>query len=284
MNGSSQTLSISLGNPNTTGDRPTLRLEQKPWDGDIGMVTKADMINYVGNMLYENGEESDVNKWRPDVRCGLDGDGCGIVVYAYPSTRSLRFQIGASYGELSAGEKEEINILEMVSLAMQDEFTTDYPPLEILDAAPRGNLYDKNGAPVPMPSITIAGDKVVLGRKVYGSMAVLYRVLRYKHALTIERRSIDTTIENFFSSVCYAWWSGDGTYIEIEPPPGSEGNAVEQKPCGYGGSNKSDPDKEKDNKPVEAYADRTVNISYCSGETTSDSTFGRVVWGDGSET
>lgn len=277
-----QSLTVTLANPSTTGDRPTLVLEQEPYEAGLGKVSKVALINYLGQTFFgeAGSDEEDDTTWRPDVRCGLDGLSCGVVVYAYPSTQLLRFQVGASYGELGVAEKQEPELVETISLSMEDEATTDHPAFEILAAVPRGDLYDKNGAIVAVPAIVIDGDKIKLSQKVFGSIAVLYRTLRYRYTLDIEARPIDTTLENYFSSVVYAWWAGDGTWLEIDPPPNADELAAGQHTCGWGGKNDIEPDPERKRKPLAAGADRNINISYCSGEVLTDTTSPWVDWGE----
>lgn len=275
-----QNIRLNLVNPSSSVDRPTLRLEQKPWGANTGKVDKAAFINYLGGLMtedyYDNDEES---PFYADTNCGVVDSMSDVTIYAYPSVKSLRYRIGASYGELSAGSVDEFYHLEMINLSLQDEVSTDYPAQVIIDAKPRGDLYDSKGGVVATPSISIVGDKIKLDRKVYGTIAVLYTVFRYVYTLNITVRPIETTTENYLSSVVYAWWDGDGTYLEVEPPPGAEDMLGANLTCGHGKTVFGD-DDDKKKVPTAAYADQNKTIRYCDGVIIGESIIERTEWGD----
>lgn len=277
---SRQSLSVALANRAGAGPRPALILDQEQWDGDIGLVTRAGMMNFLGMMLFGGGDDGE-DEWNPSARCGLDGNLMQVVVYAYPSPVSLSFNIAATRGVLSAGEIEEPYRLEMVQVNMQKEIRTEYPATEILVVAERGSLYDGDGTIVPMPHYRVGADGVIeLAGAVYGTIGVLYRTYRYKYTLDVSGRDPAITPENLLSSVVYAWWDGDGEWLEIEPAPGAEEMVQDGRDCGWGGKTTGQVPDKPVSRPVAAGANRSIGIEYCSNTVESDTTTPWTEWGE----
>jgi hypothetical protein len=266
---SKQSLSVSLsrqGGPSASRD--LLMIEQRGWRPYTGYVTAANAVLFLGRMLY--GEETD-NNWSERTDCGMTGTDMVTGIYAYPAYPALAYQIAASYGYLSEGVREEIEQEEVLQFSMTDEVSTKYPSQGIISAEVLGDLYDAGGGIVALPAISIEQDKVTLSRAVYGSIKIKYLVLRDTYILTVTRRDPETTVENFYSSVVYAWYDGGGgDWLTVEAPPGAEEFDAD---CGwYRGGSVTGPDDEP-NVPTAAGADRYIRIDYCSGEIRSDQTF-----------
>jgi len=269
-----QTISISLSNPRrATTSRDLLMIEQRGWRPYTGYVTAANAVAFLGRMLY--GEETD-NNWSERTDCGMEGEDMVTGIYAYPAYPALAYQIAASYGYLSEGVREEIEQEEVLQFSMADEVRTKYPSQGIISAEVLGDLYDAGGGIVALPTISIVGDTVTLSREVYGSIKIKYLVLRDTYILTVTRRDPAITVENFYSSVVYAWYTGGGDWLTVEAPPGAEEFDAE---CGWyrGGwlARVIEPDDEP-NVPTAAGADRYIRIDYCSKEIRSDKTFEHV--------
>ncbi|MDX9781178.1 MAG: hypothetical protein RBT66_09105 [bacterium] len=264
-----QTISISLSNPRrASASRDLLMLEQRGWRPYTGYVTAANAVAFLGRMLY--GEETD-NNWSERTDCGMTGEDMVTGIFAYPAYPDLAYQIAASYGILSEGVREEIEQEEVLQFSLEDEASTKYPSQGIISAEPLGDLYDAGGGIVPIPAISIEQDKVTLSRAVYGSIRITYRVLRDTYILTVTRRDPETTVENFYSSVAYAWYDGGGDWLTVEAPPGADEFDSE---CGWssGLGSATWPDDEH-NRPVSSGADRRIVIEYCSGVVWSDKTW-----------
>lgn len=261
-------LSITLQIPSSSA-RAALILEQKGDAPLTGTVSAANMVRFLGRMLYGSDTEND---WQETADCGMDGTNMVSGVYAYPSPAELAYQIETTHGTLSERVIEEVEHTEVIALSMDDEAQTKYPVLEIVSVEAQGDLFDGYGGIIPLPAITWTGDRIRLSRPVYGSIRVVYRMLRHAYDLTVPRRDPMTTTENFYSSVVYAWWKGDGTWLEIEPPPGAEEFAADEG-CGWGSGSINDPEEDPPTRPQAAGADRSIVIDYCTNEVISDSTY-----------
>ena len=263
-------LSLSLSSPAGLAERDLLMLEQKEWGPHTGGISRADLVEYLGRKIY--GEDTD-NGWGESVDCGMEDGAVVTEVYAYPSLVGLAYRIGCTWGTLSQFVVQELEQDEVLEFSLASEARTKYPSQGIISAQAIGDLYDAGGAVVPLPGITSSLDTVYLSRAVYGKILVRYRVLRHRYSLRIERRDQATTVENFFSSIVYAWWAGGVKHLEIEPPPGAEEYAADSE-CGRGGGTSSDDDDDDDPEvPTAAGADRHIVYDYCSSELISDNTY-----------
>lgn len=253
-------------------------LEQKEWNSNVGYVTKANFIKFIGRSFY--GTNTDYN-WGESADCGFDGDELPIIMYAYPSPSNLPFTIDASYGILSDGTQDIAVKKEAIKFSLSNEARIKYPVYEMIDISPVGSFYDIHGEIISFDSIniTVSGQNIKLSKKVYGTIRFIYTSLRYSYVLTLNKRDEEETYENFYSSVVWAGWNGGLTWKEVELPPGADGF---DNDCGWGSSSGDvdviDGSDRSPKFPKAAGANRRITRDYCSNEIISDSTFSNTDW------
>lgn len=263
-----EVLSVSLAARPSASSRARLTIEQKGWRPYTGYVTAANAVAFLGRMLY--GDQTE-NGWQESASCGFEGTDMVTGIYAYPWPANTPYQMAATYGLLSEGVREEIEQEEVLQFTLEDEASTRYPALRIVEAEVRGDLYDRNGGIVTLPPLTIGEDRIILPVRVYGSIRVKYLVARDTYILTVPRRDPGITVENFYSSVVYGWGDGFGDWLTVEAPPGADEFAADS--CGWTRSGSVSGPEDSYNTPTAAGADRYIRIDYCTREVRSDTTY-----------
>lgn len=279
-------LILSFKNP-TSSVQNDLIIEQKKWGVNIGHMTKANFVKFVGRMLY--GDPDTVNPgasegglYYEQADCGMSDGFIDTAVWVFPGYPKMPYSVDITHGTIDKGNMkiEVIQKHETAKLNMTDTINPKYPVLSIIGAIVKGNLYDKNGAIISMPDLTIEGDQIKLSEKVYGSVFFVYEVLRHEYPVLVPPRDIETVKENRFSSVAYAWFTGGNRHVVMESPNGAEENLEEDVfACGWGSKEKiiARPDDPK-HRPIAAYADRKITIRYCDNQVITDNVYSHVDW------
>ncbi len=223
-------------------------LEQEPWDLNTGYITHFGLYQYINGLMFSANP--------PSPKCP---DLTPRMVYAYPSRPDLNYKFGCSWGTLGPRIIVDATFRETIQCNLEIELTTAYPPQEIVSWGWIGGAWTEDGEPIDYPVVETDGNKIILSSKVYGTLAVNYKVCRHKYALSITPRP--TAIENRIQSHVYAIWDGGNEVLEIKHPEGTEEEA-----CNYNIDYTMD---FIDNRQPPTHVDPediNVEVDYCTGE------------------
>lgn len=249
-----QTLSITRSNQREESSAYVL-LEQEPWDQYVGMLTKGGVVAYLNNLLF--GDE------KQEEDCGVAEDGTiSSLIYAYPSPASLNYRIAISHGELGERIVDEVEYAEILQIQMEQNPTLRYPTSSIISATWVTDSFATDGEALARPAISIAGGRIFISKSVYGTILVIYRVIRHTYDGTILPRP--DAAENKYQSFVYAVWDGGNNVIEYQLPADAEdgGKCNNRYKRGQGGT---EPPKDCE-PPIATPEDISVDVDYCSGK------------------
>lgn len=264
-------LDMVLGGPDdASSGTGYVLLQQEAWDPYIGRLTKMQTFAWLSKIIFQTAT--------PTSYCPPAAPGFAKTVYAFPSDPGLRFQIGASNGNLVPGPVEILDYSELVQVNLLKNPPLKYPAMAIKSYAWENETFNKKGDEVPLPAVRIINKKPVIDASVHGSLKIVYQVYRYTYTLTIQPR--DEYQEKKFQSFLWAAWSGGTKFIEIEAPLGAVGDAVSCNNLLGSGVGQFDPfgalpgsttagDGELDTDDEEPFGkvsgeDENVDIDYCS--------------------
>lgn len=233
-------------------------LEQEPWDPYVGMLTKGGAFAYIRNLLFDEGDGVQEN-------CGVDADGWITgSVYAYPDPAALAYKIGVSHGKLGPRIETELQYAELLQIQNETEPELRYPTTSIISASWVTDALAKDGETMPRPAISTAGGRVRIAAKTYGTILVIYRVIRHTYQVWISPRP--TAAENKYQSFIYAIWDGGNNVIEYKPPADAEDGGRCNSLARYGEGGTEPP---TDCEPPHASPeDLHYDVDYCTGEVT----------------
>lgn len=254
-----QTLTIPYAVP-SRDELDLLLIEQEEWDGNIGVVTTAEMLRYVSSYIYNQ-------LYSSSTPCALVDGQLQCYINAYPRQEGLVYRLLSSWGNVSGPRGGKTDITEILNFTLTSEERVKYPCHNIKRVSWLDVCYNAEGAVVPNPQLTVEGDSVIVDSTVYGSVEVLYTTEKYTHILTVPRR--EDAIEGFFSAAVYALYHGGISWIEVDMPDNFDETSLDDN-CGIDGS-VSVVWPEDDPRPVSdnPYRRRTV-VNYCTQETISD--------------
>lgn len=193
-------------------------LEQEPWDPYVGYLTKGGAVAYLRGLLFGEADQE-----LPATNCGIDVAAGGITkgtVYAYPDPPELGYLLALSHGTVSGHSVEFLNFAEVVHLQNEIEPALRYPTRRIVSAEWLGSAMLGALPAAGMPAIAIAGGRVKASAPIYGSMLVVYEVVRHIYAATVTPRL--EAAQNKYQSYIYAVWDGGNNYLEYKPPADAE--------------------------------------------------------------
>ncbi len=233
---------------------PGLILEQAPWAGGVGVVTKLDLVHALSSALYGDPEN--------EIDCGMDGDCYLSGLFVYPFNPSLSYQIGITHGELGESITQDVEVRELVSFKLDTEATVKYPIQQLISAEWGAETWDSEGGVTSDPSIFVDGQQVVLSKKVYGTVIVIYKTIRHARTLRVPPR--EESVENVFDSYAWARWDGGVEMEKLDPPENAEEAYFSESNCIWGGrwGDVIPPDD-----PGEPYGDgygEDYDIDYCT--------------------
>jgi len=253
-----------------------LKIEQEPWGKDVGKTTNMQAILAVSAAVYGG-------RW-PNANCGgLNGE-FRATVYVYPGNPHMSYRFKVSHGRVTHGPLGVPFREEIIQCGLQLEHETDYPIFAVITKAWIGRCYDNEGNITIRPEVTIVGNKIILSKKVYGSLRIRYMAIRHTYHVIVSKRL--NAIENTYQSVAYAVYDGGVEWTDIEAPANFEELEGE---CGNGawydddgnfmrisGVDICNPDGHR--FPAAVTADRLIDQDYCSREITDDRIIESVDW------
>lgn len=192
-------------------DDVIIRLEQKPWDDNTGLMKKSDFYEFVSTFL-------NFNTFSETIDCGIGADGeitCIIYVYVYPF--DLQYELKVNYGELSEKSIETIEQVEVASFSIANRHSLGKVPVGPIDYEWIGDIFDKDGSRLDSPPTVRFGSmgEVFLNKKVYGDLQLKYSYTRHSYELKanvsdgfVSSNSV-TTGEAQNGLVAYAIWHKD---------------------------------------------------------------------------
>lgn len=239
-----------------------IMLDQDGYLPCTGEVTKAAMVRFLADLIYQSGESA-------GVQCGMDGDVAALLVSAYLFDPGLNYRLLATYGLLSEGARHEREITETLQFKLTDEVSVKYPVAAIssvnwLSPFVRDKDFNKLE---PKPDLAPGDELKTIKSSVacYGSAKVVYTTVVDSYILNIPPR--EDVEENKYSSVVYAVYSGRPVWLVTDPPPGAE--EMEGDCAGQDTGHLGRPPKWPSDLP-KAYANRAIRINYCTTEKLSD--------------
>lgn len=248
------TLPITYGLPRRLTDDRRFLVEQAPWAGGVGMVTKLNLVHYLGHALYGDEEET--------VDCGIDGGRYTSALHVYPFVVGTSYEAALSHGELGDGVDQEVEVRELVSFSLENEARVKYPIRTLRSAQWATTPWDETGAETSAPAIDVDGQIVRLAKKVYGSVVLTYRTFRHQHRLRVPPRD-DAMEGHAYDSHALVWWDGGCELLALDPPEGAEEDFADDTDCYGGGGGRIIP-PQPGPPPVGYPEDRTVTINYCT--------------------
>lgn len=253
-------LHINYGNQALHTSRASLVLGQEEWHTNTGFVTKAAFFKYMFALLRGVDPGSVMS-------CGFQADGTiASVIYAYPSDPNLAYSLKTTYGSLSARRILEYIQKEVINFSLSNSASLKYPMNGDLAYEWVGHIYDFYGNRISPPAVSIDGDQLTLSRKVYGSLALQYPVMRHEYTLVAQARS-DGTMD-LFGAVVYAPFTGGISWLEITNPPNADEIALGGE-CGVSIGDR----EENPNAPFSPPECPQINITetydYCSQDLIS---------------
>lgn len=268
-------LAITFASPGTSRRSvDALLLEQDKWKPYTGYVTKAAVARYLANIFWPE------DSFDPRFDCGISGGQMILPIYCYPYSPGLTYNLKTSYGTLSERAQDLVEFSEVINFGLKKEASTKYPLRNLLKSEWVGDVFDTQGNVTALPAVSFQQSSITTATPVYGALRVTYSVERHTYILTVDARKEE--VENLFSAVVYALYAGGIKWLEIEPPPGADEYLEGAEDCRWMWTSTGSatyPDDRK-SRPKAAYADRIIIKDYCSGETISDETYGRVEMGD----
>lgn len=233
-------------------DNRGLLLEQQPWDPTTGLVTRLDLVQALSARLFDTTQAT--------VDCGLDGSGFDATVFVYPYDPALVYEIGVTHGALDSPSRVDLEVREAVSFSLDTGQGLKYPLQQLIGWEWAGEVWSESGVVIPAPAVTVDGQEVKVAEKIYGTLYVRYRTLRYVYNLRIEAR--ESSPENVFSSVVWARWSGGVRLLIIDRPKNAEENYQNSTDCRGGSIVIIEPGPD-DPPPVADPVNRTITKNYC---------------------
>jgi len=249
------TLRITRSLPGSEAKNRVL-LEQERWDPYIGMLTKGGVVAYLHDLLFGEGDGVEEN-------CGVNEDGSvSGNVFAYPDPPDLNYSAKISHGVLGPRVVAELEYAELLQIQKITEPALRYPTSEILSAEWVTDAFAVDGEVLPRPAVDISGNRPRIAEQVYGTLLVIYRVVRHAYSVTIYPRP--EAAENKYQSYIYALWDGGNNFIEYNPPP----TVLDGGRCNSGGGGSVTvvpPDCEPAPPQPE---DLHYDVDYCDGTVT----------------
>lgn len=257
------TLSLNLSRP-ASSDRDALIIEQEQPGQADGYLSRAGM--YLSLLALINGEMPE------EPECVNE---CTTALYVYRYDLSLAYQLHVSHGSLGPMERQDdLYYTEIIKVSMDDEVRLKYPCWGVVESRWIGDkVWDQDGSATAAPGFVTEVDKLKFAAPVYGTLAVTYKINRDKYSLALPKR--EAAIENKYSSVAFAIYSGGGQWEMIDPPPGAE--STDQQ-CTGGGGTTVTPGSGGSSIPVSAHADKHITQDYCSRLITSNETTESIDW------
>lgn len=196
---------------NRPGSSGNVLLEQEPWDKYVGYLTRAGAVAWLDAMLYGDPEE-DLTE-----HCGIDTAGnVAGVVYAYPEPVSLNYLAGISHGRLGPRRIDKLPYSEVLQVQLETEPALKYPTDKIFSAEWLTDAFTNDGATLPRPAVDISGKRPRIAGAIFGSLLVVYEVVRHTYTVTISARP--ASVEKAYQSHVYAVWDGGTRAMEYQPP------------------------------------------------------------------
>lgn len=271
-------LTVTFGKRSVTADYDLI-IEQEPWGKDVGKTTTMQAIAAMQTAIYGSP--------MPTLNCGGAEGRFRTRIFVYPSDRYMDFHFKLSNGIVISHTIAFDIREEIINCSMELEQRTEYPVLHVLSSGWLGKCYDARGTLTSPPDAEIDGDKITFDKKVYGSLSIRYRVFRHIYVVEIRRRHL--AIENKYDCLAFCVFAGGVEWTDVEAPAGFEETD--------GACENGDYFKYMDDLanwlngrighvnvcrakyrtiPVAAYADRAIEVDYCSQEINSDKTKERV--------
>lgn len=237
--------------------RDLLVIEQEGYGATDGYLSRAGL--YLGLLALLDGEQP------AEPVCV---DDCRTALYVYRRDLLLNYRLAVSHGKLGAPVREDdIYFTERLKFVMSDTMPFRYPCRDVVESRWLGDVvYDQDGGEVDPPGQTPSVDAMTLTQPVYGTLAVTYRIDRDRYDLELPAR--EAAIENRYSSVAYAVYTGGLQWLAVQPPPGAE-ESGQQCSGGWGASLSVIPPDDP-GLPTAPNADAEIVIDYCSQEVISD--------------
>ena len=271
-------LTVSFAHRHVTPDY-FLIIEQEPWGKDVGKTTILQAIAAMQTVIYGSS--------MPTLNCGGANGKFRTRVFVYPSAPDAAFQFKLSNGFVISATVEFAIREEIIQASMELKQTTDYPVFSVISSAWLGKCYDNQGNTVNPPGAEIESNVITFDKKVYGSLSIRYRVKRWVYVLEIRKRQL--AIENTYQSLAYAVYNGGVEWCDVEAPAGfeeSDGACQNGDIFGY----MEDLNNWLNGRighvnvchhryrtvPVAAYANRKIEVDYCTQEINSDETTERI--------
>lgn len=230
-----------------------VQLEQKPWESNVGKLTKGGVWAYLDSLLFGDPEED------LEENCGMNTDGSvNSTIYAYPFPFELPYYINSTRGTLGEKQINQLQYSEIIQVQSGTAPSTTYQTDNIISADWIFDPIDTNGNIKPQPSITWNGGKLDdISDGIYGSILIVYDVVQHVYPFTIF--SDEELTENKYSSFIYAVWEGGNNVIEFVPSDDAIGDS-----CKNRGEvvNISDPDPS--GEPTAYPEDQYIDWDYCS--------------------
>ena len=241
-----------------------LQIEQQPWSVYTGKVTKQEVVRILAALMEERSYQAAVD-------CGLAGDQLVALLYLYPRTPGLAYELFCDWGQLSDPIVEQVEIEEQVQFDLSTSGSPSRPVRKIISASWQDDCCNAQGDIVKLPPPTIAGDQLESSQAVHATALVRYLSERHTVVLNAPRR--EDALDQQWASVMVATYPGGLKLHELVMPPGLAAFAADPDAvCGASWTGSVIESVEDPYPPAPRGADLVTEVAYCKQATLREYT------------
>lgn len=204
-------LTIQFTRPSVVREAVFVLLEQEPIDKDINYLTKLQAVDALNYFVSGSGY--------PKEYCTEN-----VVVknaYAYPWPADVNYQCSVTKGDISRSGAIAVAIEQTIHCDLSDVLSTSYPVHSITQYEWMTDTYDAEGNEQPKPALILAGSKIAVPYKIFGSVRVVYQTMQDKIQIQIAYNNeviSGATLDPYLICV----WPGGHDHLKISFADGEE--------------------------------------------------------------
>ena len=232
-----------------------LQIEQQSWSVYTGKVTKQEVVRILAALMEDR-------EYQAAVDCGLAGDQLVALLYLYPRTPDLVYELFCDWGQLSEPIIEQVELEEQVQFNLSKTGIPSRPVREILSASWQDDCCNAQGDIVDSAPPTIAGAQVASSQAVHATALVRY--LTERHTVVINAPRREEALDQQWASVVVATYPGGLKYHQLVMPPGIAAFAANPDAvCGSSWTGSVSESGDDPYPPDPRGADLITEVAYC---------------------